>query len=161
LLAVPKTRSDNPISIEFPIFLKRFNKNGTPTLEGKIEFIASKNAKKIIEEVQPYNGIDPLNDKLWIIHDLDRKAKHRELPMLMTGFDLGGPQLNALALLYAADPNHPPPADLARQLKENLRVSPLVIFRDFIEGKPSPVIPSLVQLEGEARHVIGRLEGEL
>ena len=160
LLARPECREEKPTKIEFPIFCERFDKNGSPSLKGKIEVFTSDTAKHIIERVQPYNGSDPLNDKLWIIHDLDRKAKHRELPLTLTGFD-SGPIINAIGNFYAANPTAPMSFQLARKLKNEFKPSPVILFADFSKGQPAPMIEALNALKDEVWFVFQELLGEL
>src|SRR5271165_3079997 len=88
-LAKPEIRRDKPQRIEFPIFHDRFDKQGSPSLKGKIETFASLRVKKLMVTVQPYRGLNPSNTILWLIHDLDRQAKHRELPLTVLGFTFG------------------------------------------------------------------------
>ncbi len=161
LLARPDWRIKRPTKIEFPVFHDRFDKNGSPSLKGKIEMFSSKAVQKFVEGIQPYEGPDPSNDMLWLIHDLDRKAKHRELPLMATGFDLGGPQINALVAFYTTNPIQPIPEDVRRQLKKNVRISPHIVFGDFVKGKPQPVIFGLGQLERQTRKIIELLADEL
>ena len=137
LLATPKCRRDTPTKIQFPIFSERFDKNGAPSLKGKIEMFAPLTAQQIIEAVQPYNGTDPLRDMLWIIHDLDIKAKHRELPLTFTVFDLGSPKLNAIANFYAANPSEPFPIELAAYIDKHMNFSPNIAFSEFCKGRRS------------------------
>ncbi len=159
LLAVPEIREKTPVRIEFPICCERLNKDGAPSLKGKIQIFASDTAKQIIEREQPYNGPDPLNDILWLVHDLDRKAKHRELPLVFTGFDMGGPQLNALARFYAENPSVPFPFDIARQVNEHMKLSPVVVLSDVVKGQAQPIIPTLRSFESEIWRVFNMLLG--
>lgn len=161
LLASAECRRKTPTKIEFPIFSQRFNKDGAPSLKGKIEMFPSITAQQIIERIQPYNGRDPLNDKLWLIHDLDRKAKHRELPLTITAFDGGSPQINAIGNFYADNPSAPMSFELARKLKQNMKLAPIILFADFNKGQPQLMIESLNRLEDEVRFVLNLLLGEL
>lgn len=161
LLSFSEIREKTPVRVEFPVFCERFNKDGSPSLKGKIEIFASDAAQQIIKRVQPYNGPDPLNDMLWIIHDLDRKAKHRELPLTFIAFDMGSPELNAIGNFYADNPGAPFPFHLARKIQQNMKPTPLVAFADFSKGESQPIIPALRSLEGEVRYVLNQLLGEL
>jgi hypothetical protein len=161
LLAIPAIREKTPARVEFPVCCERFNKDGAPSLKGKIEIFASDTAKQIIEREQPYNGPDPLNDILWLIHDLDRKAKHRELPLAFTGFDLGSPQLNAIARFYAENPSVPFPVHIARQIDKHMKFSPIVVLSDVVKGQAQPIIPALRSFESGVWRVFNLLLGEL
>ena len=161
LLARQEVKDRNPLSISFPILCERFNKDGSPSIKGKIEMFASDTAQEIIKGVQPYNGSDPLGDILWLIHDLDRKAKHREPPIAFTGFDLGSPRLNAIALFYTENPSVPLPVDVAKHFDKKMEFSPIVVLSDVVKGQAQPVIPTLRSFEGEVGYVLNLLLGEL
>jgi hypothetical protein len=157
LLAVPEIRRKRPLSISFPVLCERFHKDGSPSIKGKIEIFANPDVQKIVEQVQPYNTRDPLNDRLWIIHDLDRKAKHRELPLTFTGFDAGSPILNVIGNFYAANPNALMSSNLARQFKQKMKLAPLVLIADVTKGQPQPLIATLHQLKGEVEFTLALL----
>src|SRR5271157_2960339 len=151
LLAKPEIREKTPVRIEFPIFCERFSKDGVSSLKGKIEIFASDAAQKIIERIQPYNGREPLNDILWLIHDLDRKAKHRELPLVVTRFDFGSLKLNALAGFYIDNRPIPLPDHVAMHIQKHMNFSPVVMLSDLPKGQTESIIPTLRSFEREVR----------
>jgi hypothetical protein len=157
-LAIPDERSDHPTSIEFPVFCE---KSKAARCEDKIKLIASAEARSLIKSVQPYLGADPLDTPLWVMHDLDRICKHRALPLTFTLFDLGSSQLNAIANLYASNPSLPMSPELARKLNEQMNLTPVIAFREFVKGQPYPVIRGLTSFEVETRRIVGLFEGEL
>ena len=162
LLAIPDIREKRPLSITFPVFHDRFNKDGAPIIKGKVEIFASSKVQQMMRDIQPYEGIDvdPDTDMLWIIHDLDRKAKHRELPLMFTGFSLGSEILNQIGNLYGSEKADIPDWVKA-QMKEDIKLSPLIAFREFSKGNSQSIIQALTQLENEVRRIVDLFEPEL
>jgi hypothetical protein len=162
LFALPDVRETKTASITFPILHDRFNKDGTPSIKGKVEIFARSTVQQMIRDIQPYEGIDhnPDTDMLWIIHDLDRKAKHRELPLIFTAFTTGSELLNRIANLYGNEDVEIP--DWVKiQMKKDIKISPLIAFREFSKGNSQPIIPALTQLENEVRRVIDLFKPQL
>jgi hypothetical protein len=154
-LAMPIARRDHPTQIEFPVCAEE---SKAASSKRKIEMIASPDARNLIRSLQPYLRPDPLNCPIWVIHDLDRIFKHRELPLTLTVFDLGGPAMNAAAAFYAHNPI--PPA-VVRQLQEHIKITPKVALGNFVKGQPAEVIQGLKALECETIRIIGLFESEL
>lgn len=78
----------NPDAIksEFPIFIfdrKPANKEETARFRRKIKGVSTK-TEAAIERLQPYNrGAKRLDDPLFVIHEMDRADKHRELVIII------------------------------------------------------------------------------
>jgi hypothetical protein len=92
--------------LEFPIFhAKPSNKS---SFDRKIAGVPD-GARQIIERLQPYHRPEailtgPLNDPLWVIHDLDRVDKHRELTIAICAFSIatsGMPGIHIILQRYA------------------------------------------------------------
>jgi hypothetical protein len=81
--------------------------------------------------------------------------------LTFTVFDLGSRQLNAIANMYASNPSLPLPPEVARQLHEQMKPTPVIAFREFVKGNPYPVIPGLKSFEVEVRRIVGLFESEL
>jgi hypothetical protein len=161
LFAIPDIREKTPTKIEFPIFHDRFNKEGAPSIEGKIKIFASQ-VQTIMRAIQPYEGIDhdADTDALWVIHDLDRKAKHRELPLMFVAFTTGSEELNRLVNYYGSE-EMPIPDWVQSQMKKELKLTTLIAFREFSKGNSQPLIPALSQLENEVRRIVELFKPEL
>jgi hypothetical protein len=81
-------QTNSPHQIEFPVFKERpklcdVTKSKVCRYCRKIEGIASPAALARIERLQPYHGGNPARHPLWLIHDLDRIDKHRELVLVV------------------------------------------------------------------------------
>jgi hypothetical protein len=77
-------QAKSPNQIEFTVFTERpkpcgVRKNKISRYCRKVEGIASPTALARIDALQPYTRTNPLRHILWLIHDMDRIDKHREL----------------------------------------------------------------------------------
>ncbi len=77
-------QANSPNQVEFPVFKERpelcgVTKNKISRYCRKIQGIASSTALARIDSLQPYHRTNPSRDSLWLIHDMDRIDKHREL----------------------------------------------------------------------------------
>ncbi len=73
-----------PTRIEFPVCIEEprscgITKNKMSSYCRQIQGIASPTALTRIHRLQPYLRENPSRDPLWLIHDMDRIDKHREL----------------------------------------------------------------------------------
>lgn len=83
-LSSPVFQAKSPHRIEFPVFrsdpgLCGVTKNKICRYCGKVEGITSPTALARIAALQPYLRAHPDREPLWLIHDIDRTDKHREL----------------------------------------------------------------------------------
>jgi hypothetical protein len=159
-LSSPQKRLDDPSGIEFPIFSsKPPDKNTIRRYERKVEGISDV-GREIIEALQPYHRdpafmlTGPLCDPLWIIHDMDRIDKHRELIMTLGAFDIAVPRMGMadiyLMLYRESDFPEEDIVGLGRAFDPNSKIATQVSFREFGGRKIQPVIPGLSKL---ARYV--------
>jgi hypothetical protein len=140
--------AQNVRKIEFPVFDKLpANHEGRKLFEGKIAGITDSNVISLIKRLQPYNAPDPLDDPLWIIHDLDIVDKHRELVILPSTGSLKFP-IEMTGIIEGYQRAHPElgPADIAFHFKRYGSAGPTISFRNFSGRKIEPVIPGLTQL---------------
>jgi|HubBroStandDraft_4_1064222.scaffolds.fasta_scaffold40725_2 hypothetical protein len=77
-------QAKSPYQIEFPVSLKEpkpcaIKKDKISRYCRKVEGIARPSALVRIDSLQPYRRPNPSRHPLWLIHDLDRIDKHREL----------------------------------------------------------------------------------
>lgn len=134
--------------VEFPVFSERpVNHDGRALYERKIQGIADPNVRDMIERKQPYNAADPLDDSLWLIHDLDILDKHRELILCVGTPSVVLPREMKVAL-ESYQKAHPElnPARVARYFNPHGPSQPCVSFRDFGRREVEPVSEGLIRL---------------
>jgi hypothetical protein len=148
-----------PNRIEFPVCLKCPIDDELSRYKRKIGGIDDIVVIDLIEGLQPYHSTDPLDDPLWIIHDMDRVDKHRELTVVAVGFHIRTPpHLSALADRYTRDEDIPIPPSVAAQFAKDLKMSPGIAFGKFGKREHQPMIPSLLYLENFVRQIIELFE---
>lgn len=162
-LSDASSRSSHSSRIEFPVFSRKpADKNEAAGYNRKVAGIRSDEALGLIGDLQPSNRTNPLDDPIWIIHDMDRTDKHRELVIVAMGFHMSAPpRLEHLARHYATLDAGPIPLEVARQFQQYVKLSPDIAFRQFGEREHQPVVPSLLQLENTIREVVRLFEVEL
>ena len=127
------------------------------SFEGKINRISHPEVRSLIEKLQPYNATEPLNDPLWIIHDLDITDKHRELVFSEpTGERLLPVQIKWAFESYCRAHPELEPAEVAHQFKDHGPLIPNISFRDAGGRNVKPVIPCLTELFD---YTVGAMEG--
>jgi hypothetical protein len=150
--------------IEFPVLDVRPTKEAKfSRYERKINGISSTRSLRLIEDLQPYNGLYPRTAALWIIHNMDRIDKHREL--IIVG-NVGNVELPTaeLAAKFAHSIRKESPGftpELREQLKKYGKITPHVVFRNFGGRKHQPVVPGLQDLLDFTRDVVGLFESDL
>jgi hypothetical protein len=155
--------AQNAHSIEFPIFLNRpITPKELSRYERKIKGIASPSARKRIEQLQPYNARVPLDDPLWIIHDMNRIDKHRELLLVTTMFNikLSRPELIAFVLGYRSGDASAITPEIARAFKKDVKVTPHIAFARFGNRENESLVPALSQLAKRTAAVVDSFESE-
>jgi len=168
-LSDPVLQTNSPHQIEFPIVRK------PPSLCGlakkkmcsycrKIEGIASPTALARIERLQPYHGADPDRHPLWLIHDMDRIDKHRELILVVQIV-----QANFLANARAEGFGQIMPWEIKPR---NVRIygvsdvnvkgelSAQVTLGQFTKREDKTIIPTLQNLLSFARDAVESFAGE-
>lgn len=161
--------------VEFPIFndepdwCTRNTKTGMLTRNEmcgycrKVQGITSPTALTRIGGLQPYVRPDPLDDFLWIIHDMDRIDKHRELVMtvMIPGASISGNTImQAVLKQQAGRPSQIIPLIGTAQMNVNVKISLKIAFSEFGKRKEQPVTPSLFQLLNFTRNTIESFAGE-
>jgi len=155
-LSSPIFQAKSPHQIEFPVFDVRpkrcgkcggVNPNKLCRYCRKIEGIASPTALTRIESLQPYKGATPGHHPLWLIHDMDRIDKHRELVLtvhIMRVNIQANAALNGTGqqLPWEVNPRNvrltrPPQVDM------KVKMSADVTFREFSGRDDDPIIPTL------------------
>ena len=136
------------------------DKRAVREYERKVQGISDV-GRNLIESLQPYhcpptimNG--PRAHPLWIIHDMDRVDKHRELVITLAAFDIrsDGPT-QAWGMFYRqADFPEWEIAGLSKSLDPNSEITPQVSFRNFGGWEIKPVIPGLKRLSASVHQVL-------
>jgi hypothetical protein len=144
--------SVNPVKnirkIEFPVFDKApVNHDSRKLFAGKLEGIADPNVISLIERLQPHHAAEPLDDPLWIIHDLDIVDKHRELLNSSPTGTVNFP-VEMEPILESYQRAHPElnSVQVAHHFQSDGTLTPYISFRNFGGRKIQPVIPGLAQL---------------
>lgn len=144
-------RRGHPRRIEFPIFEKKpVDKESISRYEGKIKGIANPDIRSFIESLQPYHSPDPVNDPLFILHDMDIFDKHRELILISAS---GGRRLppEMKSIVEAYEREHPEfnSAEVAHKFKGYGELRPQVSFTNFGRREFEPVVLGLLELYNE------------
>jgi hypothetical protein len=152
--------TQNNIPVEFPVFSEKPVKKDTiARFEGKIQRITDANVRALIEDLQPYNAINPTHDPLWIIHDFDIIDKHRELVLCIgTGSIVFPPAMEGVVNLYEKEHPELDAVQIARHFKRYGTAKPSISFRNFSGRELRPVIPGLTQLFNYTVDAVKRFE---
>jgi hypothetical protein len=152
-------RQRDPNGIEFPVFWQEpLSKDEIARYERKVEGLSGE-AKAFVKGLQPHMGNDPLNDPLFIIHDLDRFDKHRELVIIFPGFkrELGAMASSAL-MQHWKTKSEISLTELERAVKVDSKLAPQIAFAKLGNRESQAVIPSLAELVGYTRIILGDAE---
>jgi len=143
----------NESAITFPVSRNRpSTKDEIKSFERKIGGVKPQWAVDLIKKLQPYEATDPVDDPLLIVHDMDRIAKHRELPLVIASVVMT--VTSNSAELHAALRAHTQGKKLSRRenalvtlaVQQNPNPRMNVAFPDFGKRKTQPIVPSLSQL---------------
>jgi hypothetical protein len=158
-------RREHRTSIEFPIFKARpIDKKELASYERKVKGISSLDARRIINDLQPYNPTNSLGPRLAMLHRMNIIDKHRELMMFaVTGRTEFPMQLaERRAQQKGIDLDNLTIGDFSKEeLEQYGNSTPQIAFRDFGGGKVQTVIPVLTQLKDAVVDVVGLFESEL
>src|SRR5712692_1109554 len=160
LLSSETYRSTNPHSIEFPILARQpTTKDEIRRYERKVKGVTSSTARTTIEGLQPYRSAIPDDDPIYIVHNMDRIDKHKELLIVFPAFNLrlDTEVLDKVAFHELINKTQLTPDEYAafnRAVKMNTQLTTQIAFREFGKRKSQPVIPSLLQLAQFIRDVI-------
>ncbi len=164
------TREPVRNSIEFPILKDNdgvcgLKKDRMCRFCRKVQCITSPTALARIEELQPYWRSTPLDDPLWLVHDMDRIDKHRTLVVIAVA---GHIPFQAVVTKNFAVRKHETNPEFRQAIPilgtSNVTVkgeiSLDIAFREFGTRKDQFVIPSLRQLLDSTRNVVESFAGE-
>jgi hypothetical protein len=161
-LSSQQKRLSDPSGIEFPIFCsKPMDKSATRRYQRKIEGVGE-HGRKIIDALQPYNRdpafllTGPVNDPLWIVHEMDRIDKHRELIITLGAFDVAVSGMADIYLMLYRQDDLPEEdvVGLGRSFDPDSKVTTQVAFHEFGALRMQPVIPGLSKLTRYVNRVL-------
>lgn len=156
-LSSPEFQTKHPTRIEFPVFESAPKRCGKPcdiTKDkvcrycGKVQGIASTTALARIERLQPYLRTNPLRDPLWLIHDMDRIDKHRELILSIFIMQLtiaGKAQIQAIArqMPWESKPSRIVSVIGKPKVDMKIKMVPQITLGEFRGPDDEPIIPTL------------------
>jgi hypothetical protein len=134
--------------IEFPVFdVKPVSKDELPRYERKIKGVSNAQVKALIQAFQPYNVPPPRESPLFIIHNMDRFDKHRELVIVFPALarKLGAKAFRAL-MNYEKAKSPGTRIEYDRAVNVDSEITPHVAFRPFGEREYVSVVPALQEL---------------
>jgi hypothetical protein len=148
----------DPTGIEFPIFdVEPIRKDELSRYERKVEGVSDANAKTLIKGFQPYSAFrpNPQHSPLFIIHEMDRFDKHRELTLFyrVLGRKLGPEGMRAF-MKYKQAESPGTLIEYERAVKVDSKITPHVAFRHFAGREFESVIPGLRELVSYTEFVI-------
>jgi len=154
-LSSAKFQAKSPNQIEFPVFKERpklcgITKDKICRYCRKVEGIASPSALARIEWLQPYCGQNPARHPLWLIHDLDRIDKHRELILVACSGQLS---INANTIIPGLGQIQPweirarnvlitGPAEVEMKAQMTAQIT----FNELTKRDDQPIVPTLQNL---------------
>jgi hypothetical protein len=153
--------------IEFPILSTRPTpKDKFTRYDRKIQGVKNVDALSLIDKLQPYQRIDPINSPLAIIQKMDVTDKHKELVIINgTGMTEGfaGADSSMLAReflrhLHAAEGPQQLSPELKRQLDQHTKTTPQISFAEFGGWTIQPVVPGLIQLMNHVVRIVAGFE---
>jgi hypothetical protein len=157
-LSSDEYRLAHPRYIGFPVAMTEpLKKDEIASYGRQIKGIASPNAVRLIQELQPYTAPNPTDDPLAILHEFNREDKHHTLVLVVSRWEVG---LTIPLRLFTTtmirsdvDPKlyAPTPAD-----KLKLEFSFAIAFPQFGKRENQPVIPSLTELANKTSVIIKR-----
>jgi hypothetical protein len=149
LLSTEGYRRDHERSISFPIVTEKpRNKDERASYRRKVKGILSKDARSLIERLQPYNTGNPPEDPLAVLNELDREDKHHTLVLVVVAWDMTFSVPLSLLSTFTISPfygqvERPNPALAA---KPKVEFCPNIAFGQIGRWKGGPVIQALTHL---------------
>lgn len=150
-------RSDGT-RIAFPIFIDQPKKKGKlSSYDQNIEGVRSLAARKLIEDLQPYQVAEPKDHPLAVVHELDRIDKHRNLVLVVSTFDARiEVPLASLTTRVIGLPGYDYPRYSEPAQKVQVQLSRQVAFATVGAKKNQTVVPALERLTSSVRDVVRR-----
>jgi len=141
-------RTSSPNSIEFPVFDSRpSDKSEIARYERKVKGINDPQVLTAIQCLQPYNAAEPFDDPLFVIHDMDRFDKHRELAIVFMGIHRQYSTEATKAIMDYQKAKSPELFSIAQDaIKKYSRSTMDVAFLQKGQGEGKAVVPYLTVL---------------
>lgn len=168
-LSDPVLQTDSPHQIEFPVARKPpsvcgLTKRKMCSYCRKVEGIASPTALTRIERLQPHHGIDPDRHPLWLIHDMDRTDKHRELILAVHAMSISVDATARVEAIGEINPWEIKPRSAfiynVPQVDVKGKMFAQVTLGQFTKRDDEPIIPTLQNLLRFARDAVESFAGE-
>jgi hypothetical protein len=141
-------RVAKPTQIEFPIFkVKPTQKAGRTGYERQVKGISDPAALILIEYLQPYNSTNPIDHLLFILHDLNRNDKHRDVLLCVStgAVPIAMDMLDRYMRYQRGEPGSVP-VDVTAEFKRNPQIVPQVSFRNFGDKEIEPIVQGLARI---------------
>ena len=160
-LSSKSKRAEDPSGIEFPILAKKpSGKDEIARYNRRVEGLSAE-AKVFVDQLQPYSEPRPHENPLFVIHEMDRVDKHRDLVIVFPSFRTElGPSAWRAFLLHQQARNDASLSALINTAKADSVITPQMAFGKIGGRKDQFVIPCLLELSGCVRLVVshaGRL----
>jgi hypothetical protein len=132
----------------------------------KIHGVTSQTARARIEQLQPYltMGVNAGRNPLWLIHDFDRKDKHRDLILSMYSISLAPFRRVHSHVWREHYPWETTPRRVIPLYTEKVEdggdVALQIAFRELSEREDKPIVPTLQYLLNFARDSVESFSGE-
>lgn len=165
----PESRRDHENAIEFPVFREPPTKDELRRYNRKVQGITNPNVLALIEGLQPYQrGNDAADDRICIIHDMDRFDKHRELVIVTSCANLTFPPGTSLQVISTVlnyrqgkTMSVSEVASAQTAVKNDSSVRPQVAFSKFGKRDTEFVVPALTQLLYAMDDAVSLFAGEV
>jgi len=146
LLSDDSYRRSHPTMIEFPVLTQPPSKDELARYKRKIQGVSSSRAAALIRVYQPCYGPNPLDSPLAILHDFDRFDKHRELVIVVVGYNFRmGPVAMRAFMAHKKAKSQVTLGEFGRAIKLDVQITPQVAFENFGTLKAEPVVEGLHQ----------------
>jgi len=134
-----------PWQIEFPVFKER--PVDRAKFETKIQGVTDHRVRDLIEQHQPYNAADPLDNPLWIIHNFDIADKHKEVIFCVTARGIALPrEMKGILECYQREHPELSAAQAARHFKISDTSQLCISFKNFGQRETVSVTEGLIDL---------------
>ena len=164
LLSEETYRQTKETAIGFPIFTEQpTRKDEIKNYSRKVNGIKSGSALKLIESVQPYHAVIPMDDPLALVHELDRIDKHQNLVLVVASMDMRISYPLALTQSLAIGGLGMDEDAFVKyfESKVQMQISNQIAFAKFGSGRNQNVIPALTVLVSAVRDVVELFSSEV
>jgi hypothetical protein len=156
----PSYREAHPRWIEFPILESRPPKKDLFTsYERKIKGITKPVVRDLIDRLQPYSCIDPVDSLLLVIHNFDIADKHRELVFVVgTGAIRLPIEVMDRYIRYKWGVPDSPPVDFGAEYQRHGDIVPEIAFSEFGRSQSEPIVQGLSDLQNYVVEIVSSFD---